>query len=193
MRALVVAVILLGAACSGDRKESATRDCSRPDWPGPWTACAEARWVERVVEAAGYQVVGGTGSALAAEGRGRAFYIWTTDAGAGAALPADDGARTSWAAQGFTFWVESGPGYTDTKPTVEELQGLVAASRRIRPPPSGERAVERRRAGLRRPLVFQPVVPSTLFSKRRPGGGRVFKGMKLGEVGSQDIGACCLR
>ena len=134
----VVAAVLvtcLGVACSGGREEEGIRGCPSQNWPGPWTACAEARWVERVVEAAGYQVVGDTGSALAAEGRGRAFHIWTTGAGTGATEPTDDGVRTSWAAQGFTFRVAAGPRSTDLKPTLAELGGLVGASRRIPPPP----------------------------------------------------------
>ena len=90
------------------------------------------------MEAGGYQVGGNTGSALTADGRGWAFYVWAAGTGADDSQPADDGVRTSWAAQGFTFWVESGPGSTDVKPTVDELKGIVAASRRIPPPPADE-------------------------------------------------------
>ena len=138
MRALVVLAVVAGVACSGAREESSIRGCPRPDWPGPWTACAEARWVERVVEAGGYTVGGGTGSALIAEGRGRAFYVWATGLGAEESQPVDDVVRTSWAAQGFTFWVESGPSSADRKPTIDELAGVVAASRRIPPPAADE-------------------------------------------------------
>lgn len=140
VRILFVLVVILGVACSGDREESSIRGCPRPNWPGPWTACAEARWVGRVVEADGYQVGDGrgTGSALIAEGRGRTFYVWAAGTGADGSAPTDDGVRTSWTAQGFTFWVESGPSFTDTKPTVAELKGIVAASRRIPPPPLDE-------------------------------------------------------
>jgi hypothetical protein len=56
------------------------RGCPRENWPGPWTACAEADWVRRVVESGGYRVVGETGSALVAEGKGQSFYAWTTGA-----------------------------------------------------------------------------------------------------------------
>src|SRR5918996_3155727 len=127
VRALVLAVAVSAAACSGGRDESGIRGCPRPEWPGPWTACAEARWVERVVEEAGYEVRGGTGSALTAVGHGRAFYVWATSTSAEESAPANDGVRTSWSAQGFTFWVESGPRSTDVKPTVDELEELVAA------------------------------------------------------------------
>lgn len=138
MRTLFALVVALSAACSGSPDEAGIRGCPRPDWPGPWTACAEARWVERIVEADGYEVTGGTGSALTAEGQERGFYIWAASTNADDSQPATDGVRTSWAAQGFTFWVESGPRSTDVKPTVDELNGIVAASRRIVPPPANE-------------------------------------------------------
>lgn len=121
--------------CSGVQDETGIRGCPRPDWPGPWTACAEARWVERVVEAGGYEVNGGTGAALTAVGRGRAFYIWASSTGADDSGAADAGVRTSWSAQGFTFWVESGPRSADTKPTIDELESVVAVSRQIASPP----------------------------------------------------------
>jgi hypothetical protein len=137
VRTLLVVVVFVGLACSAGREESSSiRGCPRPNWPGPWGACAEARWVERVVEAGAYQVGGGTGSALTAEGRGRAFYVWAASTGADDSHPVDDGVRTSWAAQGFTFWVEAGPGPTDVKPMIVELGGMVAASKRIPPPPA---------------------------------------------------------
>jgi hypothetical protein len=131
-------VVFVGLACSGARDEARIRGCPRSEWPGPWTACAEARWVERVVREGGYEVNGGTGSALTAAGRGRAFYVWAASTNAHDSQPAEDGVRTSWSAQGFTFWVESGPRSTDVKPTVDELERVVAASRRIAPPPVDE-------------------------------------------------------
>lgn len=139
VRTFVALVLVLGVACSNGREETGIRGCPQPDWPGPWTACAEARWVERVVEAGGYTVddSGGTGSALTAEGPGRGFYVWAASTGADDNQPVDDGVRTSWSAQGFTFWVESGPS-AEVKPTFDELKPIVAASRRIRPPPEDE-------------------------------------------------------
>lgn len=153
MRILVAIVLLLTVACSGGQDEmqiprsgvpdeAETRGCPRPKWPGPWTACAEARWVERVVEAGGYEVNGSTGSALTAVGRGRAFYVWAASLGTDDSRPVDEGVRTSWSAQGFTFWVESGPRLSDEKPTVDELSDVVAASRRIAPPAKGSAATE---------------------------------------------------
>lgn len=90
------------------------------------------------MKAAGYEVSGETGSALTAEGRGSAFYVWTVGTRAEDSQPTDDGVRTSWAAHGFTFWVESGPAATDVKPTADELRRIVAASRWIPPPPADE-------------------------------------------------------
>lgn len=137
MRGLGAIVLLLAVACSGARYDQSIRGCPRPDWPGPWTACAEARWVAQVVEAGGYDVGDGTGtgSALIAAGRGRAFYVWAGATGAGDSEPSDDGVHTSWTAQGYTFWVGAGPRYTDAKPTVAELRAVAAASRLIPPPP----------------------------------------------------------
>jgi hypothetical protein len=133
---LALLVLVVGAACAGSAREDGIRGCPREDWPGPWAACAEARWVGRVVEAGGYSVgYRGTGSALTADGKGRAFFVWAAESGARYEEPVDDGVRTSWSAQGYTFWVESGPGVTEVKPTIPELEPVVAASRRIPPPP----------------------------------------------------------
>ena len=139
MRALLALVVVLGVGCSGGGDEQTIRGCPRPNWSGPWTACSEARWVGRVVEAGGYSVGDGrgTGAALIAGGRGRGFYVWAARTGADDRPPADDGVRTSWSAQGYTFWVEAGPGVGEDKPTVDELDPVVAASRRLRPPPAG--------------------------------------------------------
>jgi hypothetical protein len=73
---------------------------------------------------------------LIAAGRDRVFFVWAGETGADDRPPADDGVRTSWSAQGYTIWVEAGPSSDDVKPTIEELGPVVAASRRIRPPPA---------------------------------------------------------
>jgi hypothetical protein len=127
------------------------RGCPRDNWPGPWTACAEAEWVRRVVEKAGYRVVGATGSALVARGHGRSFYVWTTrgeqtaqeiadDEGgdylasiASVRLYGDDDWRF-WGAQGFIFWVHEGPRGDAIVPAPAELAQLVRASWTISPP-----------------------------------------------------------
>ena len=122
------------------------------DSAGPWTACPEAAWVRRVVAAADYRVGGDTGSALVAEGRGDSFYIWTTpavrpvadmlDGGdwsvlgvvEGAEIYGDDDLWRWWVSGGRVFWVKAGPSASSTVPDVDELDALVAASRRIEPP-----------------------------------------------------------
>jgi hypothetical protein len=128
------------------------RGCPRPQWPGPWTACAEAEWVRRVAEAGGYRVAGGTGSALVAEGMGRSFYIWTTRAERSAvaiaseagwrrlavvddvALYGDDNLWCFWEAQGFAFWVKEGPTASSVVPSPTELERVVEASGALPPP-----------------------------------------------------------
>jgi hypothetical protein len=141
-----------GKAASVD--DPGPRGCPRENWPGPWTACAEADWVRRVVAQAGYQVVGETGSALVAEGRGRSFYVWTTPvvrspgaiaAGAGnwrrlaiiddVPIYGDDDLWRYWQAQGITLWIKEGPRGDSIVPSPAELAPLVAASRMIPPPP----------------------------------------------------------
>jgi hypothetical protein len=129
------------------------RGCPRKNWPGPWTACAEADWVHRVVAESGYQVVGETGSALVAQGKGRSFYIWTTpavrnpaataaDAGNwrrlatidAVAIYGDDDLWRFWEAQSFIFWVKEGPSGASIVPSPAELESLVEASRTTPPP-----------------------------------------------------------
>jgi hypothetical protein len=97
IRALIlIAMVILGAACGGDPEGlggGATRtheqptpsadECEMEGWPGPWTACPQANWVREVAERAGYRVTGETGSALMAQGNGRSFYIWATERAAG--------------------------------------------------------------------------------------------------------------
>jgi len=141
-----------GAQSQATAPDAGTRGCPRPNWPGPWTKCAEARWVGRVVDRAGYQVVGETGSALIAEGSGAEFYIWTTqvrrpladaaDGGhwrhlgssGGRAIYGDEDLSRLWQAQGFTFWLRAGPYATSRLPTLNELGPLVEASATIEPP-----------------------------------------------------------
>ena len=126
------------------------RGCPRPDWSGPWTACAEADWVRRIVEVGGYRVAGETGSALVAEGKGRSFYIWTTRArrspGAmavgnwrhlaeidGVGVYGDEELWRFWEAQGSIFWVKEGPTGDSVVPSPHELEPLLEASRAVRP------------------------------------------------------------
>jgi hypothetical protein len=124
-----------------------------PNWPGPWTACPEARWVRQVAERAGYRVVAETGSALVAEGEGRSFYIWATEL-AGKELSAtakreewhplgvvegvevfgDEREWRWWSAQGFVFWLHAGPLEDATIPELREMAALVRTSQELPPP-----------------------------------------------------------
>jgi hypothetical protein len=116
-----------------------------PTWPGPWTVCPEARWVQQVAEHAGYHVVDDTGSALVAQGGGWSFYVWATDESPGAFQTQPigriegvdlygDETRLAWAAQGFVFWLEAGPHGDSQSPPLAEMDSLVRASKEIPPP-----------------------------------------------------------
>lgn len=124
-------------------------DCNRESYPGPWTACPEADWVRRISEAAGYGVVGDTGSAFVASGKGREFYIWATrnahsanrlspwrplDVVNGTTVYGDEDLWRWWTAGDFIFWVKAGPRPT-VAPPPQELASLIDASRQL-PPPS---------------------------------------------------------
>jgi len=137
LTAILLSIITAPVVGCGGSTESASDigGCPTADWTGPWEQCADADWVERVVEVAGYEVKDGTGSALIAVGRGHSFYVWSTRNAVGGDEPSDDGVRTSWTSQGLTLWVEAGPGAADSKPSVDELAAVVAASRRLAPPP----------------------------------------------------------
>jgi hypothetical protein len=161
--ALLAGAALLGSACGAEadsdigaataetrRTVTATsRGCPQEPWRGPWTACAEADWVRRVASDAGYKVVGETGSALLAEGRGDEFSIWTTPEPEsledtvttenwkaigsvnGTEIYGDERHWRWWIAQGAVFWVKAGPHISSTVPEVGELLALVDASRTV--------------------------------------------------------------
>jgi hypothetical protein len=145
---------LPGQDSTEQRADPGPRGCPRENWPGPWTACAEAEWVRRVVREGGYDVVDETGSALVAEGQGRSFYVWTTPARRkpeaiageagnwrrlavidGVPIYGDDELWRFWQAQGFIIWVKEGPRGDSIVPTPAELTRLVEASRVAPPPP----------------------------------------------------------
>lgn len=161
--AVLGAVLVAGCDLGrGDGKEAAppsppTTTAARADRDqtrrcGPWTRCPEAAWVRRIARTAGYRITGETGSALVASGRGDTFYFWTTRLERPAAtLAADEnweelgrvggvtiyGDRRRWrwwVAQGYVFWVKDGPRETSTAPDPDELEAVVAASLRLRPP-----------------------------------------------------------
>jgi hypothetical protein len=106
-----------------------------------------------VVEGAGYEVKGNTGSALIAEAGDVEFFIWTTEADptdryvvppesgyderiyrrrmeVGRLALFDDGIRLVWTVQGFHVWLEFNVGDTVPVP-VEVFEALMQASQRI--------------------------------------------------------------
>lgn len=136
----------------GNPDDDSPRGCPRGSWPGPWTECAAADWVRRVVGDGGYRVTGETGSALAAEGNGQSFYAWTTQAARHPAALADEAGNWRrlavvrgaavygdelwrfWEAQGLIFWVHGGPTEDSIVPSPSALARLIEASRTTPPP-----------------------------------------------------------
>lgn len=124
-----------------------------PDWPGPWTACPGADWVQQVAERAGYRITGETGSALIARGNGWRFYIWATPAGTpeevrkaakdewptlgtveGVEVYGDENVWRWWLSEGLTLWLQAGPTEDSRLPPLEEMDSLVRASKTAPPP-----------------------------------------------------------
>lgn len=171
---LLVGVTLTALACGGAKQPrqggeevapsesvglTPVSDQCPPDWRGPWTACPETDWVQQVAERAGYHVTGETGSALIAQGKGRSFYIWTSEQATGQDLNDGPTARKGplgvvegvavygdahtwlwWAANGFVFWLQPGPYSTSQIPRLNEMESLVLASRALPPPVSPARS-----------------------------------------------------
>jgi hypothetical protein len=155
---LGLACAALAGGCAGSpesvdaptTRAAAAASCDEDDYPGPWTACPEAGWVRDIVEAAGYDVAGSTGSALVARGNGHSFYIWATRGRASIGAATGRGCRIgsvkvstgtgamgdwrSWEAQGFTFWLSAGPLSASTSPAPCDLDDLVRESQAQAPP-----------------------------------------------------------
>ncbi len=95
-----------------------------------------------------FHVVGETGSAWIARGRGSSFYIWGTDAedehGRFSGYRAierirgtvvyTDGTRFGWLTRGARVWVEPGPNAYEADPGCPVFAPLVRASSSIPPP-----------------------------------------------------------
>jgi hypothetical protein len=113
--------------------------------------CPEYAWLHAIVEAAGYEVTGNTGSAVVGNGGGVEFVIWTTEADpddeyvvppepgyderiyhrqteADDLVVFTDGIRSVWTAQGFHLWVDAN--VEGSVPT-EVLRALAKASLRV--------------------------------------------------------------
>jgi hypothetical protein len=114
-------------------------------------ACANAEecreeWSRAVAEDADFKIAEYTGSAWVAEGHGRSFYIWATEATPtrpfayegyrilrriGGVRIFTDNVRLAWRAQGATVWIEAGPTEESVAPKPSELRRLVRASKTI--------------------------------------------------------------
>jgi hypothetical protein len=130
--------------------QSEPRGCPRENWPGPWAECAEADWVREVVRRAGYTAGSDTGSALVASTDDTGFYIWTTAGSAERVSQSGHGVRLGtvagtpvygdarvwqyWSAQGFVFWVFTGPSAADVQLSMSALEPLIEASKEVAPP-----------------------------------------------------------
>ena len=147
MAAVLVLAVILAVACDGTRS---TSPCDRDDWPGPWSACPDAAWTRQAAAAAGYRVVGETGSALVVGDGAHSFYLWATRNGRTAearwrqhpplvvvgATPVygDRDLWRYWRAGPFAVWVQEGPTADAVLPRPRELAPLVEATVRLAPP-----------------------------------------------------------
>ena len=144
--AAVLAALLLAAGCGGGGDEPASAPANaRP---------ADADWIARIAERAGFTVTGETESALIVEGRGPSFYFWSTPLpkpveelaaeegwqplgrSAGADVYGDGELWQWWVAQDRIVWANAGPAANDYVPTLAELAPLIRASREVAPPPT---------------------------------------------------------
>jgi hypothetical protein len=124
-----------------------------PDDTGPWSDpdCPLPAWTRAVVEEAGYEVTGDTGSALVARAAGSGIYIWTNEQEELGSEPTftetleaegyerwgevagrtvfTDGIRAVWVVQGLRVWVEGGP--VDDLPELDVVAPLVEASEAV--------------------------------------------------------------
>jgi hypothetical protein len=161
---LIACVSATAFACGGEQQETSGREASGferveqttspdecpPDWPGPWTACPEADWVQKIAERAGYRISGETGSALIARGNGRSFYIWATEGRPkeiekavkdgewptfrsveGIEVYGDERVWRWWVGEGFTIWLQAGPAKDSRLPSLTEMESLVRASKTV--------------------------------------------------------------
>lgn len=157
--------VAAGSAQSGHdpSDQNGPRGCPSESWPGPWSECAEADWVRKVVRQAGYTTGSDTGSALVASTDETSFYIWTTagttenlQRGLGRRLATiaetpvygddepwtvdENGLPTAagwriWSAQGFIFWTTAGPSAADGPLSFTALEPLIEASKEVPSPP----------------------------------------------------------
>jgi heat shock protein HslJ len=120
---------------------------------GPWSDpnCPEQAWVRAVIDDAGYEIIGDTGSALVARAPDTGFYVWAnreerlaTEPTSRQAIAAEgyepwervgttevftDGIRAAWTVQGMHCWIEGGP--VDDLPPIAAIAPVVRASERV--------------------------------------------------------------
>lgn len=165
--ALLASMTLTAFACGSEQQDigreqamgrermkgtSVSRECPL-DWPGPWTACPEAEWLQQLAEHAGYRITGETGSALIAQGHERSFYIWATEGTPkqlsraakrerwqrlgtveGVEVYGDEHLWRWWIADDFVIWLQAGPYMNSQIPSLEEMDLLVRAGETVPPP-----------------------------------------------------------
>ena len=161
--ALLASATLISFACGAEQQDMGRAQASAhdrmvskacpPDWPGPWTACPEAEWIQQVAERAGYRITGETGSALIAEGNGRSFYIWATEGTPkqvrraakrerwqplgtveGVEVYGDARLWRWWVIEDLVVWLHAGPYMNSYLPPLKEMKALVRAAEIIPPP-----------------------------------------------------------
>jgi hypothetical protein len=118
---------------------------------GEYGACTTAdecreEWSRAVAKDADFKIAEYTGSAWVAEGHGRSFYIWATEATPtrpfayqgyrvilriGGVRIFSDNVRLAWRAQGATVWIQAGPTEDSLAPEPGDLRELVRASKTI--------------------------------------------------------------
>ena len=150
--ALLASVTLTVSACGSEQRErtrevapqggetavAALADECGPDWDGPWTACPEADWVQRVAERAGYRITGETESALIAQGyeapeeevrKVAAREEWKPLAVVeGVVVYGDERLWRWWVVDEFILWLHAGPYEKSKLPSLDEMGALVEAS-----------------------------------------------------------------
>lgn len=115
------------------------------DVGGPWVDCPQARWLRRVIAAAGLEVTGDTGTALEVSAGSRRLYAWNTSA----ARPLEevaadegyerkddtdvysDGERMVWQAQGLHIYVSPADQEPIDDLSDDTIDELVKASQTI--------------------------------------------------------------
>jgi hypothetical protein len=161
--AVLAVACAIAVACGGESRgagktpgrtqaASPTAEECPAGWPGPWTACPEADWVQELAERAGYRITGKTGSALIAKGEGSSFYIWATEAPSvasrevsqgvweplgrveGVQVFGDESLWRWWVVDDSVLWLQAGPFEHSRLPSLEELEALVRASESVPQP-----------------------------------------------------------